>query len=106
MPTTHPPINVIRGDLIKVLFFDVFGTCVQQRTPVADELFNAAKEAIKSGDLDEGVRRKADGMVCFDGCIRRKGSVADGMQTYNDWFAFGGVCPQSPYQFNMLTFGL
>ena len=49
---------------IKVLFFDVFGTCVQQRKPVADELHNATREALKSAELDKGVRTKAEGMVC------------------------------------------
>ncbi|KAF2168409.1 hypothetical protein M409DRAFT_21160 [Zasmidium cellare ATCC 36951] len=57
---------------IKVLFFDVFGTCVQQRKPVADELYNATKEALKAGEgIDEEVRRKAEGM------------------TWEDWDAFG-----------------
>lgn len=63
MTTGHPPIDVIRGDLVKVLFFDVFGTCVQQRTPVADELSKAAKEALNEGGIDDGVRKKAEGMV-------------------------------------------
>jgi 2-haloacid dehalogenase len=49
---------------IKVIFFDVFGTCVQQRTPVADELYNATKEALASGrDINATVRSNAEKLV-------------------------------------------
>lgn len=53
---------------LRVLFFDVFGTCVAQRTPVADELSRAAREALKSdvSSIDAELRVKAAKMVCTD----------------------------------------
>ena len=50
---------------LRVLFFDVFGTCVAQRTPVADELWRAAKEALESdmSSISSDVRYKATKMV-------------------------------------------
>lgn len=54
--TTRPPL--------RVLFFDVFGTCVQQRPPVADELWKAAQEALQSNaSISSEVRAKATEMV-------------------------------------------
>ncbi|RMZ86688.1 hypothetical protein DV736_g6084, partial [Chaetothyriales sp. CBS 134916] len=49
---------------LRVLFFDVFGTCVAQRTPVADELWRAAREALESdvSAISSGVRTKATQM--------------------------------------------
>lgn len=57
--TTPPPH-------LRVLFFDVFGTCVAQRTPVADELWRAAREALESdvSSIGSEVRTKATEMVC------------------------------------------
>jgi 2-haloacid dehalogenase len=50
---------------LRVLFFDVFGTCVAQRTPVADELWRAAQQALKSDmSISDDVRAKAMNMVC------------------------------------------
>lgn len=51
---------------LRVLFFDVFGTCVAQRTPVADELWKAAREALESDVslISSEVRTKATKMVC------------------------------------------
>lgn len=51
---------------LRVLFFDVFGTCVAQRTPVADELWRAAGEALASdvSSINSDVRIKAANMVC------------------------------------------
>ncbi|KAK4548579.1 hypothetical protein LTR36_009489 [Oleoguttula mirabilis] len=60
---------------LRVLFFDVFGTCVAQRTPVADELWRAAREALESPDessMGSEVRAKATEM------------------SYEQWFEFGG----------------
>ncbi|MCJ1334160.1 hypothetical protein MMC10_010867 [Thelotrema lepadinum] len=59
---------------LRVLFFDVFGTCVAQRTPVADELWKAAKEALESdaSSMSSEVRDKAT------------------ETTYDQWFDFGG----------------
>lgn len=49
---------------LRVLFFDVFGTCVQQRPPVADELWKAANEALESNaSINDEVRAKATEMV-------------------------------------------
>ncbi|KAL9085041.1 MAG: hypothetical protein Q9165_007782 [Trypethelium subeluteriae] len=49
---------------LRVLFFDVFGTCVAQRTPVADELWRAAKDALESdvSSISSEVRTKATKM--------------------------------------------
>lgn len=49
----------------KVLFFDVFGTCVQQRKPVADELWKAATAALESdsSSISDEVRTRAQNMV-------------------------------------------
>jgi len=49
---------------LRVLFFDVFGTCVAQRTPVADELWRAAREALESdvSSISSEVRTKATKM--------------------------------------------
>jgi len=60
---------------LRVLFFDVFGTCVAQRTPVADELWRAAREALESdvSSMSSEVRTKAMEM------------------SYEQWFEFGGV---------------
>ncbi|KUJ06288.1 HAD-like protein [Mollisia scopiformis] len=46
---------------LRVLFFDVFGTCVAQRTPVADELWKATREALESDEssISSEVRTKA-----------------------------------------------
>jgi 2-haloacid dehalogenase len=51
---------------LRVLFFDVFGTCVAQRTPVADELWRAAQETLDSdtSSINPEVRTKASKMVC------------------------------------------
>jgi hypothetical protein len=51
---------------LRVLFFDVFGTCVAQRTPVADELWRAAQEALESdvSSISSEVRTKATEIVC------------------------------------------
>lgn len=59
---------------LRVLFFDVFGTCVAQRAPVADELWRAAKEALESdtSSISSEVRSKATNM------------------SYEQWFEFGG----------------
>ncbi|KAK4504294.1 hypothetical protein PRZ48_005210 [Zasmidium cellare] len=68
------PPELSRGSIrpgIKVLFFDVFGTCVQQRKPVADELFSAAREALGREGVDANVRERAEGM------------------TWEDWVVFG-----------------
>ena len=48
---------------LRVLFFDVFGTCVGQRTPVADELSKAAKEALENDEINSDVRNKLESMV-------------------------------------------
>ncbi len=57
--TTTPPL--------RVLFFDVFGTCVAQRDPVADELSKAAKDALESdaSPMNHEVRSSATKMVCL-----------------------------------------
>ncbi|RDW57288.1 hypothetical protein BP5796_12738 [Coleophoma crateriformis] len=49
---------------LRVLFFDVFGTCVAQWTPVADELWKAAQEALESDVslISSEVRTKATEM--------------------------------------------
>ncbi|KAK4939619.1 hypothetical protein LTR10_020119 [Elasticomyces elasticus] len=46
---------------LQVLFFDVFGTCAAQRTPVADTLSRAAIEALESdtSSVSSEVRSKA-----------------------------------------------
>jgi len=58
--------NMTPPPKLRVLFFDVFGTCVGQRTPVADELWKAAQEALKSdsSSMSSEVRTKATNMVC------------------------------------------
>ncbi|KAF7194252.1 (S)-2-haloacid dehalogenase 4A [Pseudocercospora fuligena] len=50
---------------LKVLFFDVFGTCVNQTTSIAGELSQAAKEALESNDssITEEIREKASKMT-------------------------------------------
>jgi 2-haloacid dehalogenase len=48
---------------LKILFFDVFGTCVAQITPVADELHKATQEALESSSITDDVRAKAAEMV-------------------------------------------
>ena len=50
---------------LRVLVFDVFGTCVAQRTPVADELWRAAQEALESdvSSISREVRTNARKMV-------------------------------------------
>lgn len=55
---------------LRVLFFDTFGTTVAQRKPVADELWNAAQEALNSSGslMDDEVRAKATKMVDLDIC--------------------------------------
>lgn len=50
-------------DSVRVLFFDVFGTCVDWRTSVTNALHMAAKEALSDGHVDEGVKQKATSMV-------------------------------------------
>jgi 2-haloacid dehalogenase len=52
---------------LRVLFFDVFGTYVAQRTPVADELWRAAQEALESdsSSINPEVRAKASKMVYY-----------------------------------------
>ena len=59
-------ISMITIPKLRVLFFDVFGTCVAQRTPVADELWRAAREALESdvSSISSEVRTKATKMVC------------------------------------------
>jgi hypothetical protein len=51
---------------LRVLFFDTFGTVLAQRKPVADELWRAAQEALKSNasSINSEVRAKATKMVC------------------------------------------
>ncbi|KAE9364153.1 HAD-like protein [Stipitochalara longipes BDJ] len=58
---------------LRVLFFDVFGTCVAQRKPVADDLWRAAQEALESdvSSISSEVRTKATEM------------------SYEQWFDFG-----------------
>lgn len=50
---------------LRVLFFDVFGTCVAQRPTVAKELHEAAQEALRSdtSTISDAVREKAMEMV-------------------------------------------
>jgi len=50
---------------LRVLFFDVFGTCVAQRAPVGDELWKAAQEALKSdvSSISGDIRVKTADMV-------------------------------------------
>lgn len=50
---------------LRVLFFDVFGTCVAQRKPVADELWGATQEALESDTslISSEVRTKAKSLV-------------------------------------------
>jgi hypothetical protein len=57
---------MINTPQLRVLFFDIFGTCVAQRTPVADELWRAAREALESdvSSISSEVRTKATNMVC------------------------------------------
>ncbi|KAI9725102.1 MAG: hypothetical protein M1828_003443 [Chrysothrix sp. TS-e1954] len=59
---------------LRVLFFDVFGTCVAQRTPLADDLWTAARVALESGasSISSEVRTKANEM------------------SYEHWFELGG----------------
>ncbi|KAI9694884.1 MAG: hypothetical protein M1822_000500 [Bathelium mastoideum] len=59
---------------LRVLFFDVFGTCVEQRKPIADELWRAAREALESSvsSISSEVQIKATKM------------------SYEQWFEFGG----------------
>ena len=59
-------ISMTTTPQLRVLFFDVFGTCVAQRTPVADELWRAAREALDSdvSSISREVRTKATKMVC------------------------------------------
>jgi len=59
---------------LRVLFFDVFGTCVAQRTPVADELWRAAREALES-----------DGSS-ISGEVRTRATT----MSYEQWLEFGG----------------
>lgn len=49
----------------KALLFDVFGTCVNWRKTVTNELWNAALDALESPDasLSSEVREKASAMV-------------------------------------------
>ena len=60
---------------LRVLFFDVFGTCVAQNGPVADELWRATREALGSdvSSLSSNVRAKAEEM------------------SYDQWFEFARV---------------
>ena len=53
---------------LRVLFFDVFDTCVGQQTQVADELFGAAQGALQSAttSINSDVRENATKMVCFN----------------------------------------
>jgi hypothetical protein len=59
-------ISMATTPQLRVLFFDVFVTCVAQRTPVADELWRAAREALESdvSSISSEVRTKATKMVC------------------------------------------
>ncbi|KAH8900605.1 haloacid dehalogenase, type II [Thozetella sp. PMI_491] len=67
---------------LRVLFFDVFGTSVAQRTPVADELSKAAQQALQSNvTISSEARAKATKM------------------SYDDWFEFGGVWNQEEAKF-------
>lgn len=59
---------------LRVLFFDVFGTCVAQRQTVAEELQKAAQEALESNDssIRDDVRAKVMEMVRFSKSIYRR----------------------------------
>ena len=50
---------------LRILFFDVFGTCVSQSPSVADELFKATREALESSSssMSGEVRANAEKMV-------------------------------------------
>ena len=50
---------------LRVFFFDIFGTCVAQRAPVADAPWRAANEALTSetSSISTKVRSKAEKMV-------------------------------------------
>nr|POF04702.1 (s)-2-haloacid dehalogenase 1 [Quercus suber] len=52
---------------VKTLFFDVFGTCVDWRTTVTDELYESAQAAANSdsSSIDDDARSKASQMVCL-----------------------------------------
>jgi 2-haloacid dehalogenase len=78
---------------LRVLFFDVFGTCVAQRTPVADELWKAAQEALESdvSSISSEVRAKATDMVCYSRLSTRIKYKLIPLQSYEQWFEFGGV---------------
>lgn len=61
---------------LRVLFFDTFGTTVAQLTPVADELWKAAQEALESNEssVSNEVRTRAANMVCsmmIDGLLHQ-----------------------------------
>jgi 2-haloacid dehalogenase len=59
-------VDMTTAPQLRVLFFDVFGTCVAQFNSVADELWKAAQEALKSdmSSMSSEVRTKAMEMVC------------------------------------------
>ena len=71
---------------LKVLFFDVFGTCVSQNPSVADELSKATREALESdsSSMSDEVRSKAEKMVCLTNISI--GSTLIPRQTYDNWF--------------------
>lgn len=52
---------------MRVLFFDVFGTSVEQRTPVADALWEAVRKALwaDGSSMNGGIRAKVQKMVCL-----------------------------------------
>lgn len=78
---------MINTPQLRVLFFDVFGTCV------ADELWRAAREALESdvSSISSEVRTKATNMVCpsqLSTPIKYKLFL---LQSYEQWLEFGAV---------------
>lgn len=61
---TKTKVNMATIPDLKVLFFDVFGTCVMQRKPVADLLHNATQKSLESSSsISAEVRDKASKIV-------------------------------------------
>ena len=78
---------------LRVLFFDVFGTCVRQREPVGNALWTAAREALESdvSTISSEVRAKAKEMVSLNWLSIHLNYRLIFLQTYEQWFEFGGV---------------
>ena len=52
---------------VKIIFFDVFGTCVSQIPPVADELHSATQDTLKTSSMiGEDIRKHAEQMAPAD----------------------------------------